>query len=190
MKKSEIRSKYKKKRSELNENQLEFLSSNICRILLSSFEFRNKTVSLFLPIKSQHEINTFQILQSLKKESVTTISKSNFSTNELTHFKFISEDQLEINSYGIPEPISGKMITESELDYVLVPLLSCDGQGNRIGYGKGFYDRFMDKCSKDCIFIGLHLFDEFEQIDDIAPTDVKLHYCVTPNKIYKFPIIK
>jgi 5-formyltetrahydrofolate cyclo-ligase len=190
MKKSEIRSKYKRKRIELNENQIDTLSSNICSMLLSKFEFRNKTVSLFLPIKNQHEIDTFQIWQSLKNETTITISKSNFSTNEMNHYKFISEDQLEINSYGIPEPISGEMITESEIDYVLVPLLACDNEGNRIGYGKGFYDRFMDKCSKDCVFIGLHLFDEFEQIDDVRPTDIKLHYCVTPNKIYKFPIIK
>ena len=69
---------------------------------------------------------------------------------------------------------------------MFVPLLAIDTKGNRVGYGKGYYDRFLKQCKKDCLFIGLQLFDEIIQIDDINQFDIALHYCITPTQIIQF----
>lgn len=69
-------------------------------------------------------------------------------------------------------------------EVVFIPLLAYDKNGNRIGYGKGFYDRFLDKCSTETIKIGLSFFDQEQHIIDVSENDVKLNYCVTPKKIY------
>ena len=86
---------------------------------------------------------------------------------------------------GIPEPVSGIAILPEILDVVFVPLLAYDEKGHRIGYGKGFYDRFLKKCRPDTIFVGLSFFGPEPQIDFEA-TDVPLHYCVTPEGILDF----
>ena len=62
----------------------------------------------------------------------------------------------------------------SEIDVVLVPLLCSDGQGYRVGYGKGFYDRFLVKCRPDCRKIGLSYFPPVDRIEDVTESDVKM----------------
>ena len=62
-----------------------------------------------------------------------------------------------------------------------------DVNGNRIGYGKGIYDRFLKKCSPRCRLIGLSHFDELvDPIEEIHKDDIALHACITPNKIHRF----
>lgn len=72
------------------------------------------------------------------------------------------------------------------LDAVLVPLIAFDARGFRVGYGKGFYDRFLKTCRADCLKIGLSLFPPVEKIADTADFDVKLDACATPEKIWRF----
>ena len=69
---------------------------------------------------------------------------------------------------------------------VFVPLVAFDELGNRVGYGKGFYDEFLKNCSKDTIKIGLSFFEAEAVISDIELHDVPLDFCVTPGKIYNF----
>ena len=69
---------------------------------------------------------------------------------------------------------------------VLVPLLAFDKLGHRVGYGKGYYDRFLAKCPPNCLRIGLSLFDPVERIDDVVPTDIRLNSCLTPVHTYVF----
>ena len=104
----------------------------------------------------------------------------------MIHFQITSNSNLAINNYGIPEPTEGNQLIESEFDIVFTPLLAFDIQGNRVGYGKGFYDRFISKCNSNCQFIGLSLFDEFTEIEDVNNEDIKLNACITPSKIIYF----
>ena len=67
-----------------------------------------------------------------------------------------------------------------------MPLIIVDKLGNRVGYGKGYYDRFLNKVDKKIINVGLTFFDIIEKIDDITDNDIRLNYCITPNKIIKF----
>ena len=93
--------------------------------------------------------------------------------------------RIQISEYGIPEPEDGIEVPVTSIDVVFVPLLVFDQKGNRIGYGKGFYDRFLQQCKAGTIFIGLSFFEVEEEIPNDA-FDVALHYCVTPQKIHTF----
>ena len=82
------------------------------------------------------------------------IDPNNFS---MLHFLQDDEMYFEKNQYGIPEPIGGVTVDEKDIDIVFIPLLAFDELGNRVGYGKGYYDRFLSKCRKDVLKIGLSL---------------------------------
>jgi len=192
MLKKELRTIYKNKREALDSNEIEKRSLNILDLFTEKFELRNKTISIFLPIKKAFEINTFHFLKQWQENPSikVTIPKSDFSNNTLTHHLFSKGEKLELNSYGIPEPINNKIIDEKQIDIVIVPLFTIDKNGNRVGYGKGFYDRFLNKCKKNCLFIGINLFEEIEIIDNVNKFDIKLDYCITPKNILKFPLEK
>lgn len=187
MTKEELRLHYNDKRKQLSPDKLEKLSEEICDMAMSKFQLEDKTISLFLPIERKNEINTYNIWEKATIFGAKiAIPKTDFETNELIHILFESRDQLEINPFGIPEPKKGKIISPKKIDYVFVPLLAIDKNGHRVGYGKGFYDRFLKKCSTNCRFIGLHLFDTVEEIDDILPSDIPLDFCITPTKLIHF----
>ena len=91
-----------------------------------------------------------------------------------------------LNQWGIPEPIDGIPIADEKIDVVFVPLLAYDIFGNRVGYGKGFYDHFLHSCKPEVIKIGLSFFEPEQQIDGIFSGDIALDYCITPKKVYDF----
>jgi 5-formyltetrahydrofolate cyclo-ligase len=187
MKKSECRTYFKLKRLELSPSEIETRSEMICEAIFTKFQLEGKTMSLFLPIEKHKEINTYHILEKgISIGAKIGLPKIVPNTHTLKHYQYESHAKLEVNSMGIPEPTKGKLIKTESLDIVFIPLLAVDKTGHRIGYGKGFYDRFLKKCSAHCLFVGLHLFDEFVDIEDIDTHDVQLNYCITPFRIVKF----
>ena len=97
---------------------------------------------VFLPIEEQKEVNTEFILHLLSgKDKEIVISKSDFATREMTHFLLTDNTKIKKNEYNIPEPVDGLEVPATKIDVVFVPLLAYDQKGNRVGYGKGFYDR-------------------------------------------------
>jgi 5-formyltetrahydrofolate cyclo-ligase len=118
------------------------------------------------------------------KGGTVCLNKSDFSTIQLTPYLFENKDQIKPNPYGIPEPTSGVEVDVSIIDIIIVPLLAFNDKGYRVGYGKGFYDNYLKRCSKKCIFIGVNHFNEVNQIDDIGNQDIPLDFIVTPEKIY------
>jgi len=187
MNKTELRIKYIEKRRKLTQQEKEILANSISTILFANFKLTKKIISLFLPIEKKNEINTFPIWEKavLQKCSIT-VPVSNFENMELKHIKLTTKDQLTINKHGIPEPNKGEEISSKSIDYVIVPLLTFDAKGNRIGYGKGFYDRFLNECTEKCIFIGLTFFEDTEEIEDINEHDIRLDYCITPTQLIQF----
>ena len=69
---------------------------------------------------------------------------------------------------------------------VFIPLLCFDNFGNRVGYGGGYYDKLLSKCKKNTVKIGLSFFQPVKKINDINSNDVKMDYCICPNKVYEF----
>lgn len=90
------------------------------------------------------------------------------------------------NAYGIAEPLDGEIADPQLVDAVFVPLLAFDSKGYRVGYGKGFYDRYLARCAQDIVKIGFCYFDAVERISDIDQFDVPLNYCITPMRVYEF----
>lgn len=194
MDKKEARKKSKEARKQLSQEEIEDKSLAIANQLL-----RMDTVSssrlvwdklyyhLFLTIEEQKEVNTEYILQILAgKDKEIVISKCEFATLGMTHFLLTDNTKIKKNSYNVPEPVDGLEVPDAKIDVVFVPLLSYDKQGNRVGYGKGFYDNFLSKCKPETIKIGLSFFPPEEKIEDVSESDVKLDFCVTPEGIIEF----
>jgi 5-formyltetrahydrofolate cyclo-ligase len=110
----------------------------------------------------------------------------NLQTKEMQAILVHDETDFVENEYGIPEPEEGDEISAEEIDLVFVPLLAFDKKGFRVGYGKGFYDRFLKKCREDVISVGFSYFEPVDAIEDKNQFDVPLNYCITPFKIYEF----
>lgn len=97
------------------------------------------------------------------------------------------EDQpVEFNAFGIAEPIGTELVQPEEIDLVIIPMLAFDRKGNRVGYGKGYYDRFLCRCRRDCLKVGLSFFDPVDEISDVHPGDVRLDMCLTPERIFQW----
>lgn len=114
------------------------------------------------------------------------VSRSNVIDFSMVHYLFSRSLILTENEWGIVEPLDGERVVESLLDVVLVPLLVADDRGNRVGYGKGFYDRFLARCRPDCVKIGISFFEPVELITDVDTLDIPLDKLVTPLSVFDF----
>jgi 5-formyltetrahydrofolate cyclo-ligase len=143
----------------------------------------------YLAIESKNEFETDTILHFMEFQHPGiqfSIPRMNNNTNELENVQYNDELIFETNKWGITEPLNGSLIDPVNLDIVLVPLLAFDEKGCRLGYGKGYYDKFLSKCRRNVIKVGFSYFDPLTKITDSAPFDIPLSYCVTPHRIYEF----
>nr|WP_315181769.1 5-formyltetrahydrofolate cyclo-ligase [uncultured Flavobacterium sp.] len=187
MLKKALRIHYKTLRKQLSENQLEEMSLAVANNVLTLPIWEKTYFHIFLPIEAHNEVNTEFILHLLSgKDKEIVISKSDFETRNMTHFLLTDNTKIKKNEYNIPEPVDGIEVPAKKIEVVFIPLLAYDKQGNRVGYGKGFYDKFLSECQTGTIKIGLSFFEPEELITDVFETDVKLDYCVTPNAVFKF----
>jgi 5-formyltetrahydrofolate cyclo-ligase len=191
MNKSDLRVKYKALRKPLSENDIEEMSLIIANKLLQLRIWDKTYFHVFLPITEQKEVDTECVLHVLSgKDKEIVVSKSDFKTCSMTHFLLTENTTLKKNQYNIPEPVDGPEasgeVPVHKIDVVFVPLLAFDTNGNRVGYGKGFYDRFLSECKPETIKIGLSFFEAEDSITDVFENDVKLNYAVTPKTIYTF----
>ena len=188
MLKTNLRKLYKSKRNELSLSEIDELSLQIANRLLKLSVWDKTYYHLFLTIEEQKEVQTeyiLHILHAIDKEVV--VPKSDFKTAALINYLLTDNTRIQKNKYNIPEPVDGIEVPNNKIDVVFIPLLAFDEKGNRVGYGKGFYDNMLNKCSPDCIKIGVSFFEATEDlITDIFECDIPLDYCVTPEKIYSF----
>lgn len=185
--KKELRLKSKTLRNALSENEIEEMSLAVANKILTLPIWEKTYFHIFLPITEQKEVNTEFILHLLSgKDKEIIVSKADFETRNMIHFLLTDNTRIKKNAYNIPEPVDGIEVPSHKIDVVFVPLLAFDKKGHRVGYGKGFYDKFLSECKPDVIKIGLSFFDPEELITDVFEGDVKLDYCVTPNEIHSF----
>ena len=190
MQKSILRKQYLIKRKALSSEEIKAKSRQICELFFQEIDLKSiKFVHIFLPIKKQNEINTFLIIRKLQEEYPKiniVVSRSNFDNFEMQHF-ILEEENLIENKWGILEPSSSKLeVQPEEIDLIIIPLLAFDKQGNRVGYGKGFYDRFLQKCSSKALKVGFCLEEPIELIEDLNEFDVKMDVCITPHSYHFF----
>ena len=187
MTKAELRIKYKMLRKELSEEVIHDLSIDIANQLLKLDIWHFSFYHLFLTIEHQKEVTTDYILNILSgKDKNIVISKSNFDTRTLQHFLLNDATTLKLNQHNIPEPVDGIEIDPSKIEVVFVPLLAYDQLGNRVGYGKGFYDKFLAQCKPSTLKIGLSFFNPEPSIADVSTADMPLDFCITPKNILTF----
>jgi 5-formyltetrahydrofolate cyclo-ligase len=187
MTKNQLRTYYKKLRTKLSEQEKEEKSLAIANMLVQTEIWDNTFYHLFLPITEQNEVNTEYILNLLMgKDKEIVLSKTDFLNHQMTHFLLTEETKIKKNSYNIPEPVSGEQISVEKIDVVFIPLLAYDRNGNRVGYGKGFYDKFLSECRENVVKVGLSFFNPENEIEDVYEDDIPLDYCITPDTIYRF----
>ena len=189
MYKNNIRTYMLNKRYEYTSDNIQKKSLLIKKILFKNFDFNKiNIIHTFLPILQKNEINTKIIISTILqnyKHCKILIPKINFKNKTLDHYYYKDNKHLLQNKYGIDEPYNCKKYKqEQNINIILVPLLAFDKNGHRVGYGGGYYDKFMINYSKS-IKIGLSL-ERPIQIIDINNRDVKLNFCITPKNLYKF----
>ncbi len=187
MNKSTLRTKYKALRQELSLEEIEDKSLAIANNLLQLIIWEKTYFHLFMTIEEQKEVATEFILQILAgKDKEVVVSKSNFETRQMTHYLLTDNTKFQKNQHNIYEPVDGIEVPNAKIEVVFVPLLAYDKKGNRVGYGKGFYDVFLAQCNPEVIKIGLSFFAPEESIEGIFESDIRLDYCVTPTANYSF----
>ncbi len=187
MNKKALRRHYKNLRSQLSDTDIDNYSITIANRLLKLSIWDFNYYHLFLPIEKNREVDTAFVLNILSgKDKNIIISKSDFRDSSMQHFLLTDNTKIKTNNRGIPEPLDGIEVPIAKIDVVFVPLLAFDQNGNRIGYGKGFYDRFLTKCRPDTIKIGLSFFEAEKGIFEVSEFDQALNYCITPSTTYSF----
>jgi 5-formyltetrahydrofolate cyclo-ligase len=188
--KHELRKIFLTKRKALSEGDVIQRNQSLYHSFFQTFDLSFvKVIHTFLPLEKNNEPDTWQIIDRIRREFPhvrISIPKVNQQTNQLENIYFEGLHQIEINAWGIPEPMQGVPTPSEKIDMVLVPLLVFDKKGNRVGYGKGFYDRFLKECRSDCKKTGLSFFEPVDEISDVEAYDVKLNACITPSQVYYF----
>ncbi len=187
MTKEEIRRLYREKRTQLSNEELQKRQNDL-EYQYTLFDLSPyQTVHVFLSIQKHNEPNTQPLIDLLfSQEKTVVVSKTDFATKHMTHWVITPKTPREVTSFGISEPMGGTQLSPEKLDLVFVPLLSYDKNGQRVGYGQGFYDRFLAACRSKTKFVGLSLFPVGPSIEDSEPTDIRLHACIGPNHIEQF----
>ena len=187
LKKDIVRKTYLKKRYSLPSAEFEKYSSRLIQNTIELIKkYELKCVHCFLPIHTKDEINTLPIIQYCWKNNIkVVVPVSNFREGTMRNAAF-SPDTITKQAKYNTEPTDPIWIESDNIDLVITPLLAFDLKGYRVGYGKGFYDRFFSSLHKDVKKIGISLFSPCEVVEDINEHDVPLTCCVTPNKNYSF----
>ena len=142
MNKSFLRSKSLKLRKTKNKKDIKINISKVLKIL-KKFNYKKKIFGGYYPIN--YEMNILHILKNLENQNIKISLPITRQNNEMDFYKWSFTDVLILNSYGIPEPQKNEKVIP---DILLIPLVSFDKNLFRIGYGGGFYDRYIKKISK------------------------------------------
>jgi 5-formyltetrahydrofolate cyclo-ligase len=185
--KKEWRAHYMEQRRALSEEERVQKSQSIAEHYFKLFQTeRPEVVHLFLSIAVKAEVDTRFILQKINQEypqvkTVTSVIAEDQVS--LLTIEVRMDTPLALNSWGIPEPTTRILFPEKEIQEVLTPLLAMDAAGYRLGYGKGFYDRFFAACSPSVKRTGINFFPMVTHDLPKDEWDVPLHRLVSSEGI-------
>ena len=185
MNKIEARKKYLDLRKKLDNVQIISKSISISNNLQDLPIWEHNFFHIYLSIKEKNEVDTMPIINILNnKKKKVLIPKSDFNNNTMKSFLLNDNTVLKKNNYGITEPINNEEFL-GRIDVIFIPLVAYDLIGNRVGYGKGFYDKFLRNQNNKILRVGLSFFNPEKRIK-IDEHDENLDFCVTPNRIFSF----
>lgn len=189
MNKQELRQLYKTKREAIPSRE-RLLMDDLLLLNFQEYDYSSiQTVLTYWPMSQQAEPNTHLFsgyLRHMLPNLVLAYPLTNTVSLEMTALSIHEDTVYHTNQWGITEPKEGAVIDPQKIDLVLVPLLAYDVKGYRVGYGKGFYDRYLVHCREDIVKIGFSYFEPVDEITDTNQFDVPLTYCITPQKTYEF----
>ena len=184
--KNRLRKSALSERLNLKEEFIERNSIKISNHLLNNFSLIKKNIHLFYPISKNKEINTWHIHNAINSNSAIFTSLYVKSKDKWECISFNPSVKFTKGKLDIPGPIDYKLEIFDKIEVILIPLLVFDKFGNRVGYGKGIYDRILNQLNKNCLKIGLSFFEVSKENIQVDFQDQSLDYCQTPNKLYKF----
>jgi 5-formyltetrahydrofolate cyclo-ligase len=143
--KSVVRQHHHILRRSLLDTQWKELSSRITDQLLKTEEFRlASTVHTYVSMKSNREVFTLDLIETILELGKKVLVPRMQSNGKLSHHLISSLDSLEKNKWGVLEPSSEKPTDLPDDSLIIVPMVAADFDRNRLGYGKGYYDRFLE----------------------------------------------
>lgn len=189
MTKQELRKQYKAERAAIHGKE-RLLMDDLLLLKFQQFDYSSiQTVLTYWPIADHAEPNTHLFsgyLRHLIPGLVIAYPVSDQTSIQMNAVAIHEDTVFHSNSWGITEPKEGAVIHPEQIDMVFVPLLVCDKQGYRVGFGKGFYDRYLVNCRPDIVKMGFSYFEPIDKITDTDQFDVPLTYCITPQYTYEF----
>ena len=178
-----IRKRLKEKRSSLSNNYCSAYEKSISKIVLSFIQKHN-SLKIGLYVSFGNEVRTMELIEkilSLKKEVYLPVQ--DFINETLIFRQYTKDSELIKNQNKILEPKSGKEIDPEDLDIIFIPLLAFDKNLNRVGMGKGYYDKTLHgkKAGK---LVGLAY--DFQEISNAFPEDhdVAMNAIITSKNIF------
>ena len=181
MNKSQIRKKILKIRKKNFDKNFKINSDKLISFLKTN-KSNFKNIGGYYP--SNYEIDDLEILNLLEKKNFNVSLPIIKKDNQMNFFKLSNSDPLKINKFGIPEPVSSKIFYP---DILLVPLVAFDSNLNRLGYGGGFYDRYIQKIEKIKKIIKIGLAFSFQRTSSIPINqyDKRLDFIITEKEILR-----
>ena len=180
-----LRKAFKEKRSKINLSQYQYLCKCIYNNLIKLEIWDKDFFHIYLSNDSKKEVSTDDIVRLLIKKNKKVIVPKIYD-EQLIHFEIDLNTEFIINNLGIREPIIDVEFDKSIIEIIIVPLLVFDRKGHRVGYGRGYYDKFMIDSPNNVVKIGLSLFEPVDEINNIYENDIKLNFVITPSKTYSF----
>ncbi len=186
--KSDIRNFFRIKRKNISPQQ--YIQANGKILILFKYFFKKYAeihcIHTYITALQYKEVDTWPIIYWLQQEKKNIAVPKIACQHTLNHYYYYKDTLLVKNKWNILEPLSSNKVSIKKIDLVILPLLAYDSQGYRVGYGKGYYDRFLKKCSLNTLKVGLSFFSPVSYISDRHVHDVAMNFCITPEKIYTF----
>ena len=189
MTKKELRKIFRDKRNSLSMSE----RAKMDDLMLIQFQALKLPVIYSLlsywPIERNNEPNMHLFTDYMafrNPELIIAYPKTDLVANNMHAISTNESSRFAINDFGIYEPEKGEEIAAGYFDMIFVPLLAVDKKGYRVGYGKGYYDKFMVDCREDCVRIGFSYFEPIQEMPDKHEFDVPLNLCITPQSVYVF----
>lgn len=188
MTKHELRTLYLEKRKLLTEAEVKSASECIFSRFSVAFPVTaGQKFHVFISISKFNEVHTAPFINELWEKGARVFVPKMLD-GEIISVEIFPDTEMIQNSWGIREPESNKDARVKDFDYIITPLLYCDRSGGRVGYGKGFYDRFFATLEPNCSKVGVGFFAPGLPVADLTKEDVPLDYLVTPDEILSFRI--
>lgn len=187
--KNELRKKLKKIRDDIPSDKRKIEEKIIAETLLNSEIYKNSK-SIFIYNSFRSEVDTSYIIEEALNEKIVALPVTNINDHSMEAYEINKDSVFIQDSYGIqsPDKKTSKIINPKEIDLAIVPLLAFDAYGNRLGYGGGYYDRYLPRLREDAICVGLAFSNQFIEEIPIEKYDKKLDYVITVKYIENKPI--